>query len=99
MLYSVTKQQQQQQHIYDYISTKQLTTGVYNHQVKKSTSSIDDKTVMDTNPDYSEITNNNTKTDEDNGPEYATVDLQSRQIKTDDIKMDKNPAYAETKLT
>ena len=80
MLYSVTKQQQQQ-HICDCISTKQLATGEHNRQVKKSTSSIDDTTVMDTNPDYSEIINNSTKTDEDKGSGYETVDLQSKQIK------------------
>ena len=77
---------------------------MYNHQVKKSSFVIDDKAAMDSNLEYSEITNNISKTDEDTGPKYENVDSQCRQIKTeqiktDDIKMDKNPAYAETKFT
>ena len=97
MLCSVTKQQQQQ-HVYDYISTKPLATGVYNRQVKKSPSSIDDNIVMDVNPAYGNFTNNTIKTDEDTGLEYEVVDIQARQVKTDDIKIVKNPAYAETKF-
>ena len=52
---------------------------------------------MDVNPAYSEetpFTNRSTK-----DSEYEVVDTQSRQIKADDIKMDINPAYAETKFT
>ena len=52
---------------------------------------------MDTNPTYSVFTNNSTK-DEDKELEYKIVDSPFRQIKTDDIKMDENPAYAETKF-
>ena len=97
MLYSVTKQQQQ--HVYDYISTKPIATGVYNRQVKKSPSSIDDKIVMDVNPAYGDFTNNSIITDEDTGLEYEVVDPQTRRVKTDNnITMVRNPAYAETKF-
>ena len=92
MLYSVTKQQQQQ-HVYDYISTKPLATGVYNRQVKKSPSS---NIAMDVNPAYGDFTNNTIKSDEDTGLEYEVVDTQTKQVKTDDVKMVTNPAYAET---
>ena len=51
---------------------------------------------MDINPAYEEATNKSVKANED--AEYETVDSQCRQIKTDDIKMAKNPAYAETKF-
>ena len=70
---------------------------MHNRQVKDSTASNDKSIVMDTNPAYSVFTNNSTK-DEDKGLEYEIVDSPSRQIKTDDIKMDENPAYAETKF-
>ena len=97
MLYSVTKQQQQQ-HVYDYISTKPLATGVYNRQVKKSPSSNDDNIAMDVNPAYGDFTNNTIKTDEDMDQEYEVMDIQTRQVKTDDVKIVTNPAYAETKF-
>ena len=92
LLYSVTKQQQ---HVYDYISTKPLATGVYNHQVKRLLYSNDDNVVMDLNPAYGDFARNSVKTDEE---EYEVVDIQSRQIKTDDITIVRNPAYAETKF-
>ena len=92
MLYSVTKQQQ---HVYDYISTKPLATGVYNRQVKKSPSS---NIAMDVNPAYGDFTNNTIKTDEDMDQEYEVMDTQTRQVKTDDVKIVTNPAYAETKF-
>ena len=95
-IYSITKQQRQQ-HVYDYVATNPLASGVYSHQVKKSTSSNDKSIAMDTNPAYNVFTNNNTK-DEDKGLEYEIVDSPFRQIKTDDIKMHENPAYAETKF-
>ena len=83
MLYSITKQQQQ--HIYDYIATKRL-----------SPSSNDDNIAMDVNPAYGDFTNNTIKINEDT--EYEVVDIQTRQVKTDDIKIVTNPAYAETKF-
>ena len=52
---------------------------------------------MDVNPAYSEevsFTNRSTKSSD-----YEVVDTQSRQIKADDVKIDKNPAYVETKFT
>ena len=93
LLHSVTKQQQ---HVYDYISTKPLATGVHNRQIKKLSYSNDDNIVMDVNPAYGDFASNSVKTDEE---EYEVVDTQSRQIKTeDDIEMIRNPAYAETKF-
>ena len=52
---------------------------------------------MDINPAYEEATIKSVKANEDT--EYETVGSQCRQIKTDDIKMDENPAYVETKFT
>ena len=52
---------------------------------------------MDIYPAYEEATNKSVKANED--AEYETVDSQCRQIKTDDVEMAKNPAYAETKFT
>lgn len=49
---------------------------------------------MDTNP-----ANKSVKKHEDTNLEYEVVDSQSRQIKTDDIALVKNPAYVETKFT
>ena len=51
---------------------------------------------MDINPAYGHFTSN---TDEDASLEYEVVDPQCRQIKTDDIMIVRNPAYAETKFT
>ena len=87
LLYSITKQQQEQQHVYDYIATKPL-----------SPSSNDDNIAMDINPAYGDFTNNTIKTDEDMDQEYEVVDTQTRQVKTDDVKIVTNPAYAETKF-
>ena len=94
MLYSssVTKRQQ---HVYDYVMTKPLTTRVHDRSVKKSTSSNDD-IVMDVNPAYGERTVYIKAHDD---AEYEVVDYQSQQTKTDDVKMDINPAYAEIKFT
>ena len=92
-LYSVTNQEQQ--HVYDYVTTKPFTTKRDNCPVKKSSSDCD--IVMDVNPAYSEeisFTNRSTK-----NSDYEIVDTQSRQIKADDVKMDLNPAYVETKFT
>ena len=52
---------------------------------------------MDVNPAYSEETLSTNRSNKDS--EYEIVDAQTRQIKADDIKMDINPAYAETKFT
>ena len=68
---------------------------MYNLQVKKSPSS---NIAMDVNPAYGNFTSNTIKTDEDMDQEYEAVDTQTRRVKADDIKMDKNPAYAETKF-
>jgi len=92
---SVTKQQQQQQHVYDYVTTKPFT---HDHTVKKVSSNNND-IVMDENPAYDKgtlFTNESSKTNED--VEYEVVNPQSRQTKTDDIKMVENPAYAETRF-
>ena len=95
IFFSVTNYKQGQ-HVYDYVTTQPLTTRAYNQPVKKL-SSNNDNIVMDINPAYEEATNKSVKANED--AEYETVDSQCRQIKTDDIKMAKNPAYAETKFT
>ena len=84
LLYSITKQQQ---HVYDYIPTKSL-----------SPSSNDDNIVMDVNPAYGDFTKNTIKTDENMDREYEAVDTQTRRVKTDDVKIVTNPAYAETKF-
>ena len=68
---------------------------MYNRQVKKSPSS---NIAMDVNPAYDDITNNTIKTDEDMDQEYEVMDTQTRQVKTDDVKIVTNPAYAETKF-
>ena len=82
------------QNIYEYVTTKPLTTG---RQVEKSASN-DNDIVLGANPAYGEgITDKTIKAGND--AEYEVVDTQSRQIKTDDIKLVKNPAYAETKFT
>lgn len=51
---------------------------------------------MDVNPAYGDVTNN---TDDNASLEYEDMEPQLRQIKTDDITMVRNPAYAETKFT
>ena len=99
LLYSITKQQQEQQpHVYDFISTNPLATGVYNRPVKKSLSSNDDSITMAVNPAYSDFTNNTITNDEDTDLEYEVMDAQTSQVKTDDVKTVTNPAYAETKF-
>ena len=50
---------------------------------------------MDVNPAYGNFTSNT----EDASLEYEVVEPQCRQIKTDDIMIVRNPAYAETKFT
>ena len=92
-LCSITNQEQQ--HVYDYVATKPFTTKRDNCPVKKLSSDHD--IVMDVKLAYSEeisFTNISTK-----NLDYKIVDTQSRQIKADDIKMDINPAYVETKFT
>ena len=99
LLYSITKQQQEQQpHVYDFIPTKPLATGVYNRPVKKSLSSNDDSITVDVNPAYGDFTNNTITNDENTDQEYEIVDAQTIQVKTDDVKIVTNPAYAETKF-
>ena len=90
---SVTKQQQQQQqHVYDYVTTKPLT---HDHPVKKVSSDNND-IVMDENPAYDKGTLFTNESSKD--VEYEVVNSQSRKMKTDDIKMVENPAYAETRF-
>ena len=114
MLYSVTKQQQkqqpqkqrqqqqqqqqQQQCEYDYVLTNPLVTGVCNHQVKNSFSSNSDNIVMNVNPTISDLANNSGRNNEDTGWENEVMESQSRQMKTDDIKVMTNPAYVEAKF-
>ena len=95
IIFSSVTNYKQGQHVYDYVTKQPLTTGVYNRPARKSSSNNDD-IAMDIYPAYEEATNKSVKANED--AEYETVDLQCRQIKTDDIKMAKNPAYAETKF-
>ena len=59
-------------------------------------SSNDDNIAND--PAYSVCTNITIKTDEDTDLEYIVEDTQTWQVKTDDIEIFKNPAYAETKF-
>ena len=94
--FSVTKQHE---HVYDYVTTKPLTTGGHEHPVEKSASN-DNDIVMDVNPAYGEGIHFADKTIKaGNDAEYEVVDTQSRQITTADIKLVKNPAYAETTFT
>ena len=88
---SVSKQHE---NMYEYVTTKPITTG---RPVEKSASN-DNDIVLEANPAYDEgITDKTIKAGND--AEYEVMDTQSRQIKTDDIKLVKNPAYAETKFT
>ena len=96
IIFSSLTNYKQEQHVYDYVTTQPLTTRAYNQPVKKSSSNNDD-IAMDINPAYEEATNRSVKANED--AEYETVDSQCRQIKTDDVEMAKNPAYAETNFT
>ena len=81
------------------MATKALPTRAYDHTVKKLASN-DKDIVMDTNPAYGvgfRTAGKTIKADDDG--EYETVDTQSRQVKTADVKMITNPAYAETTFT
>ena len=94
--FSVTKRHE---HVYDYVTTKPLTTGGRDHPVEKFASN-DNDIVMDVNPAYGEGIRFADKTIKaGNDAEYEVVDTQSRQIKTADIKLVKNPAYVETTFT
>ena len=73
---NVTKHEQQ--HTYDYIIAKPLTTGD-NKRASKNNA------MVAANPTYDE--------------EYENTDSQFKQVTTDDIKMDTNPAYAEANFT
>ena len=84
-LYSITKKQQEQQHLYDSIPIKPLSP--FNN---------DDNIAND--PAYSVFTNITIKTDKDTDLEYKVEDTQTRQVKTDDIEIVKNPAHSETKF-
>ena len=69
-----------------------------NHQVKNSFSSNGDNIVMNVNPTISDLTDNSGRNNEDTGWEHKVMESQSRQIKTDDIKVMTNPAYVEAKF-
>ena len=93
---SVSKQHE---NAYEYVTTKPLTTGGRGRSVEKSASN-DNDIVLEANPAYDQGIHFADQTIKaDNDAEYEIVDTQSRQIKTDDIKLVKNPAYAETTFT
>ena len=50
---------------------------------------------MDKNPAYQSTVLGN-KTTDNHPPEYEVINLQPTTPNTDDVKMEKNPAYAET---
>ena len=84
-----------QQHINDHVTANPLT---HDHSVKEVSFSNND-IVMDENPAYGKgtvFTDESIKANEDE--EYVVMDPQSRQTNTDDIKMDTNPAYVETRF-
>lgn len=113
-LSSVTKREQDQDHTYDFITANSLATGVYNRSVN-NVPSRNSNTMIAANPAYNEesLFTNEDKHDEDeeyenmdpqpiiaNGDaEYENVDAQPGQINTDDITVERNPAYAETNFT
>ena len=77
----------QREHVYDYVTTKPSTTTVYNNDV-----------VVDVNPAYDEgtlLASEGIKAKND-GADYEVIDPHSR---ADDVKMHKNPAYAETRFS
>ena len=90
---SVTKQHE---HVYDYVTTKPLTIGGRDRSVEKSASN-DNDIVLDVNSEGIRFADKTIKAGND--AEYEVVDTQSRQINTADIKLVKNPAYAETTFT
>jgi len=76
---------------YDYITPK---TGAY--ETVNPLSSIHKPVTMDRNPAYQSTVLAN-KTSGDHPPEYEIINLQP--AKSDDgVKMEKNPAYAETQF-
>ena len=80
--------------MYEYVTTKPLTTGGHGRPVEKSASN--DDIVLETNPAYDDET-----IKAGNDGEYEVVDIQSTQIKTDDddINLVKNTTYAEATFT
>ena len=88
----------QHENVYESAPTKILTTGGHGHPVEKHASN--DDIVLEANPAYDQGIRFADKTIKaGNDAEYEVVDTQSRQIKTDDINMVKNPAYAEATFT
>ena len=82
-----------QQNVYEYATTKSLTTGGHGCPVKNSASN-------NNNIAHGEGVHFADQTIKaGNDALYAIVDTRSRQIMTDDIKLVKNPAYAETTFT
>ena len=82
-----------QPNVYKYVTTKSITTGGHGCSVEKSASN-------NNNPAHDEgihFTDQTIKAGND--AQYEIVNTQSRQITTDDIKLVKNPAYAETTFT
>ena len=85
--------------MYEYIPTKPLTAAGRGRSVEKSASN-DNDIVLEANPAYDQGIHFADQTIKaGNDAEYEIVGIQSRQIKTDDIKLVENPAYAETKFT
>ena len=96
--YTLFRASKQHENIYDCVTTKPFTGG-HGHPVENSTSN-DNDIVLQANPVYNEgihFVDQNIKAGND--AEYEVVDTQSRQIKTDDITLVENPAYAETTFT
>ena len=93
--YRVNVTKHEQQHTYDYIVAKPLTTGDNKRASKNNAmvaaNSTYDEEYVNPDPQFKQIT-----TDDE---EYENPDPQFKQITTDDIKMDRNPAYAEAKFT
>ena len=84
-----------QQNVYEYATTKSLATGGHGCPVKKSASN-------NNNIAHGEgvhFADQTIKAGNDALYAIAIVDTQSRQTTTDDIKLVKNPAYAETTFT
>ena len=96
-LSSVTKQEQQ--HMYDYVST----TGVHDHSIK-GIASNNNNVVVTANPSYDVgtlFTNKAITTNEYEEHTYEPVNSPSRQIASDDHETNvfHNPTYVETKFT
>ena len=90
-----------QQNVYEYATTKSLITGGHGCLVEKSASNNNNIVLeADYNPAHGEGVHFADQTIKaGNDARYEIVNTQSRQITTDDIKLIKHPAYAETTFT